>query len=287
MVDLVLHPVTRRAVDEFVGRPAHALMITGMAGSGKSSVAAQVVADVLKFDVAQYHTQPYVRTIRSVDNKAIPIEAVREVQKFLSLRVPGSRSLARAIVIEDAHFLTPEAQNALLKMLEEPPADTIVVLTTQSTESVLPTIQSRVRQLAVLPPKPDELKEYFIKQGYTPELAGRAMMLSGELPGLAASLLAQDDSHPLVEATTHARGILQSKSYERLLLVDSLTKQKQLCQDTLFVLGQMARMALARTTDPKAAQRWQRILRATYDATEHLNHNAQTKLVLTALMFEL
>ena len=112
-------------------------------------------------------------------------------------------------------------------------------------------------------------------------------MLSGGLPGLTTLLLEQQVDHPLVLAVTHARGILQSKSYERLLLVDSLSKQKQLCQDTVYVLEQMARMSLLVSTDPKTIARWQRILRAAYDATSQLRHNAQTKLILTKLMLEI
>ncbi len=294
--ELVFHPLTGLAVDEFIVRPAHAVLITGQSGSGKASAARFVVSRILqlpmdkpKDKIKALAVHPYVRTIRPEDNKAIPIETIRELQRFLSLRIPGSTSgsIARAVIIEDAQLLTIEAQNALLKTLEEPPAGTIIVLTATSTESVLPTIQSRVRQLAMLPPTADKLTAYFTALGYSLTNIQRALMLSGELPGLCAALLAEDSEHPLVIATAHARGILQSKSYERLLLVDGLSKQKQLCLDVLFVLGQMSRMALMRTADPKAARRWQHIMRVTYAATEQLGHNAQTKLVLTNLMLEL
>ena len=289
-LDIVFHAVTKRAIDEFIVRPAHAVMITGQTGIGKASTAQYVVSRVLGLSGAQtVKSHPYVRIIRPEDNKAIPIETIRELQRFLSLKIPGSSDAkhARAIIIEDAQQLTTEAQNALLKTLEEPPNDTIIVLTATSTESVLPTIQSRVRQVTILPPTPEVLTTHFTKLGFSAANIQRALMLSGELPGLSSALLTENNEHPLVAATTHARGILQSKSYERLLLIDSLSKQKQLCLDVLFVLGQMSRMALLRTTDPKASLRWQHIMRVTYTATEQLGHNAQAKLVLTNLMLEL
>jgi DNA polymerase III delta prime subunit len=288
----ILHPLTQLAVQEYISKPAQALLITGPGGSGKGSLAWHMVSEILQISRSSPESEPsnpYLRIIRPETGKSIPIETVRELQHFLSLSIPGSRpgSIARIALIEDAHHLTPEAQNALLKTLEEPPADTVIILTATGMDAVLPTIQSRVRQLAVLPPPRDKLVTHFESLGYPADEISRALMLGGELPGLASALLAQDTEHALVAATTHARGILQSKTYERLLLVDGLSKQKPLCLDVLFVLGQMSRMALERATDNKAAARWQRVLRATYDATEQLQHNTQTKLVLTNLMLEL
>lgn len=289
---LVFHPRTQLAVADYIARPTQALLITGPYGSGKASVARYLTTSVLDIDgvdTGKYEDHPYIRTIRPVDGKAIPIETIRNLQHFLSLSVPGSKSreVSRVVVIENAQLLTTESQNALLKTLEEPPPRTIIVLTAISRDAVLPTIQSRVRQLIILPPPVDLITSHFLDLGYSNSNIDRALTLSGELPGLASALLAKDSSHPLVAATTHARGILQSKTYERLLLVDSLSKQKPLCTDILFVLGQMSRTALLRNANGTAAQRWQRIMRASFQASQQLSHNSQTKLVLTNLMLEL
>lgn len=292
MTELILHPVTAHAVKDYIENPAHALLITGAPGSGKTFLAAYIVSRVLRLDPSNnsaYKSHPYVRLVRPDDGKTIPVETIRSLQKFLSLKVPTTDkdNIARAIIIEDAHLLSLESQNALLKTLEEPPADTILMLLIPSAEAVLATIQSRSRQLAVRPPGVDRLTAYFSSQQYDAENINRALMLSGELPGLATALLTGDTSHPLMTATTHARGILRSKTYERLLLVDSLSKQKALCIDILFVLTQMARMSLVRSIDDVSGKRWHRVLQAAYTAAEQLSHNTQTKLVLTNLMLEL
>jgi DNA polymerase III subunit delta' len=283
MSTLVFHPLTQVAVSEYLSSPSHALLITGPNGIGKASLAGYVVGQIL----GSYENHPYVRRLQPIDNKAIPIDTVREIQHFLSLVVPGSSGgqIARAIVIENAEMLTTEAQNALLKTLEEPPQDTVLILTANSLDNVLPTIRSRVRQMNVISPATDDLRMHFAGLGYDNELIDRALLLAGELPGLAAALLTEDTDHPLLLATTHARGILQSKTYERLVLVDGLSKQKDLVTNILFILGQMSRMALMRSS--AGADRWQRILAASYAATEQLRHNTQTKLVLTNLMLAL
>lgn len=71
-----------------------------------------------------------------------PIAAIREIIKSLRVKHfnPGN---GRGIIIADAHKLTPEAANAFLKILEQPPKGTIIILTAPSRESVLETVASR------------------------------------------------------------------------------------------------------------------------------------------------
>jgi DNA polymerase-3 subunit delta' len=291
-LELIIHPLTHSHIVQYIANPGHALLITGSKGIGKASVARWIVADI--FDIHQSvpdtdFDHPYIRVLRPIENKAIPIESIREVIQFLSLKVPGSdpAKISRAVLIEDAHLLTTEAQNALLKTLEEPPEGTIVILTATSNESVLPTIRSRATELTVLPPAMDAVRTYFTEMGNEQTEVTRLLTLTGGLPGLTAAMLNKDEEHPLVTAITHAKGILQSKVYERLLLVDGLSKQKELCLDICYVLCQMARATLARVSDERSAVKWREILVAADAAERQLLRSAQSKLVLTNLMLAL
>lgn len=73
--------------------------------------------------------------------QSIGIEEVRIVQKNLSLKPIQSNQ--KILVIYDAHLLTTQAQNALLKVLEEPPNNTIIILVSPSISTLLPTVISR------------------------------------------------------------------------------------------------------------------------------------------------
>lgn len=73
--------------------------------------------------------------------QSIGIEDIKLIQKKIFLK--PIKSPTKAVIIEDAHLLTIEAQNALLKVLEEPPEHTIIVLATKTKEVLLPTIISR------------------------------------------------------------------------------------------------------------------------------------------------
>lgn len=75
--------------------------------------------------------------------QSIGIEEIKKIQKKLFLKPVNSQQ--KAVIIEDAHLLTPEAQNALLKVLEEPPANTLIFLNTENKEMLLPTIHSRCK----------------------------------------------------------------------------------------------------------------------------------------------
>lgn len=287
--NLVLHDAVARALQGLMNRPAHAVLIVGATGSGKAVLAWHLSARLLQVSTDNVKKYPYITSIAPIDGKAIPIESIRELQHFLALKIPGTSQIARIVIIEDAQLLTLEAQNALLKTLEEPPADTVIVLTATTTEALLPTIQSRVRVMQALPPAANLLKQHFTAQGFLETDVDKALMLSGGMPGLAKALLTDQTGHPLYEATVQARSLLQASAYERLVLVDGLSKQKQQSQYIVYILGEMARMALLRSTESssKAAERWQKVLRASFAAQQQLRTNAQPKLVLINLMLEL
>jgi len=79
------------------------------------------------------------------NKKSIGIEEVREIGKFLKI-LPISHT-QKIVLIKDANVLTPEAQNSLLKILEEPPEYARIILDAESTEKFLATILSRCQVL--------------------------------------------------------------------------------------------------------------------------------------------
>lgn len=77
------------------------------------------------------------------NSQSIGIEDIKQMQKKLFLKPIKSKT--KAVILEDSHLLTTEAQNALLKVLEEPPEHTIIVLATDTKDVLLPTILSRCK----------------------------------------------------------------------------------------------------------------------------------------------
>ncbi|HEX5680964.1 MAG TPA: DNA polymerase III subunit delta', partial [Desulfobacterales bacterium] len=79
----------------------------------------------------------------------IKIDQVRELCQVLTMKPYEAR--VRVVIIADAHTLNPAAGNALLKMLEEPPARTVLILTAPQTGDLLPTIVSRCQHIRFKP----------------------------------------------------------------------------------------------------------------------------------------
>lgn len=73
--------------------------------------------------------------------RATPVDQIRAVKAFAQIKSP----VHKCVIIEKAHVMANAAQNALLKLLEEPPADCSFILTTVNKQNVLKTILSRVR----------------------------------------------------------------------------------------------------------------------------------------------
>jgi DNA polymerase-3 subunit delta' len=93
--------------------------------------------------------------------ETIKIEAIRDaVREILGLPFEAR---ARVVLINDAHAMTEQAMNALLKSLEEPPATSHLILVTASPRALLPTIRSRCQALA-LGPLPSHLLETHLQE---------------------------------------------------------------------------------------------------------------------------
>jgi len=285
MPDVILHPFTERQLAVYSTQPAHAIILAGPTGSGKSTLGRHMIEQVLGLSAGGFDNYAYTLLVQPVETKAIGIEQVRQLERFVSRKVPATGAHHRAIMIEEAHMLTPEAQNALLKTLEEPPAGTIIVMTAQQEQALLPTIRSRAQTVQVKAPPRQAIEAYFGAQGHSSSQVQQAYRMSGGLPGLMHALLTDVD-HPLVEATARARQLLGQSAYQRLLQVDELSKQKSLALDMLFILGQMAHISLQTASGP-AAKRWQRIQHVSYETVQSLQASAQPKLALTQLMLAL
>jgi hypothetical protein len=216
---------------------------------------------------------------------------VRQIQHFFSLKPTGtdlSEKTSRIVIIENAHTMTNEAQNALLKAIEEPPAGAVLLLSTISAQALLPTIRSRVQELTITPPTKAEQIAALKAQGYEDAAIQQALALSGELPGLTRALLDEDTEHPLRQAVDWSRTLLGATRFERLTLVDELAKQKELAGDICTVLSRMARTALKNPSlSSTQSQRWLNVLETAEKASDALRGHGQPKLILDSLSLHL
>jgi DNA polymerase III subunit delta' len=121
-------------------------------------------------------------------NQIIPVEQVRAIGEFLSL-TPGE-SERRVVLIDPADALNNNSANAILKILEEPPPQAVIILISHNSGRLLPTIRSRCRLLK-LKPLEDEQFSHVMRQiapGNSAEYIQTLGVLSNDAPGVGVVL---------------------------------------------------------------------------------------------------
>lgn len=223
--NLLLHPKTLADGKKFTKNPGHALLLVGVRGAGKDTLADSLAAEVLKIDADRLEAYPhFIRIKLLAEKQEISIDALRDALRRLNLKTQGESTIRRIIVINDAQLMSHAAQNSLLKNLEEPASDTIFILTAPSRISLLPTIVSRTWQLNVHPVDLASARSYYGDK-FSDNSIGSAWMMSGGSAGLLDSLLNESD-HPLKIQIDEAKKLLRLKRYERLLALNLLSKDR-------------------------------------------------------------
>lgn len=283
-MELVLHPKTLGQVTVFVEKPVHGLLLVGNIGAGKLSIAQYIATALLNVDHLNLLRHPYYQQI--TPEGSITIDQVRELKNFLLLKTTGGDPIRRLVVIEQAEMMTLEAQNALLKLLEEPPKDTVLILTSSQPQKLLTTIRSRIREIAIMKPAKADVLEFFstIDQ---PEVIKAYHMSDGNI-GLMHTLLNTDEEHPLATNINLAKEILKKTTYERLLLVNELANKDTVqLLNAIYSVCRAALKVAVEKDDQKRITEWYKRCKTIHSAQDELAYKPQNKLLLTHIMMSL
>ena len=160
-------------------RLPHALLIDGPEGSGKMTFARQIAA-ALNCEVQSDATRPLpcgrcnscrrindgsftdVKILKRNDGKAtIGVQQIKDFRSDMFLS--ATESGYKVYIIDEAEKMTPEAQNALLIVLEEPPKNVVIMLLASGTDSILTTIKSRTQYVTTSRFAPEALAAHLSK----------------------------------------------------------------------------------------------------------------------------
>lgn len=288
-----------------VSQPHHAYLLTGPEHLGKATAARRFAAAILCGQPdAPCGTCPNCRLLEAgnhpdylelAEDAKAGIDQVRALQRDLSFRAHSSRY--RVAVLPDAERLGGPAQNALLKLLEEPPAQAVIILTAVTPARLLPTTVSRCQQIRFTVPAAGEVTGGF-GTDISPAAAREAMIAADRRPGLAATLAA--DPEALAARQTWAAALEQlvsASTVERLNQAKALAAEEQLPKilDTWINLVRAA-LAGPTETEPKTVTRlrndlgqevlgeWYRRLFAT---RRRLRYNPNVQLLTEQLLLRL
>lgn len=260
------HEKQKKLFGEIVrnGQLGHAYAFVGDAHIGKTTFALEL-AKLLGADLI-------MDTVIYDEDAPLPIEAARNLQARLSLTPSGSCKVA---IVADAQDMTLSAANSLLKILEEPPARSLIILATSNFYSLLPTIASRVRRVNFAPASSQELDEALLQKGIDKAVGAEVWQYARGRIGLALRLAQDPLLFQAYQANRQKYGILESGTLlERLKAASALAELEgaQLRGFLLQAMEQWAQNASALPLGRKLLEAWR-----------DLRYNLNTKLVLDNL----
>lgn len=212
---------------------SHAHLIVGPDGIGKSLVASEFATKIL----GKENNRDYVDIVNYRPNKAsFGVDEVREIIEEVSKRpYEGDK---KVIIIHEGDKLTIQAQNALLKTIEEPPYGVYIIMLSQSLEVLLDTIRSRCQIYKLTPLSNEEMEKFLATiENQDPEKLKVALAYSEGIPGRAEKILYDEQLALLRDIIMKLLfDLLEHNNYLVLEFEEKLSKYKDNKEDILNII---------------------------------------------------
>ena len=284
-MSLIYHPLTLKALDEARSNAStQGYVFHGEAGLGKAS-AARALAQF--FNCAgggddgcgvcrqiEAGTHPSLIVVAPTDKPSIGVTAIRSLTQSMSLAA-YSQTGRRIVIIEPAEMMTDEAQNALLKLIEEPPAATTFILIASQAQALLPTVLSRLGVIHFAPVPLDDLAAWLVSERGMASLQARDVaLLAAGSPTRALDKLGT----PQAPGDGYAAALLAGTLFARLTGAVRIAATKPDLEAVATALHAHAHDGLAEATlEPGAASR---IMDASLLIRRHARANVSAKTAL-------
>ena len=226
-------------------RIPHAILLEGDKGTGRHTLM-QFLSRAAVCDgenapcgecrgchLAEVGTHPDITVVTPEDGKKnIAVSQIRDLRA--DAYVKSHMAARRVFVIDKADSMNEQAQNALLKVLEEPPADIIFILIAESAAALLDTIISRCTLLSLVPPETNMALEYLRKNtDFSEELIKEALSNTGNIIGAALDALSGAGTAAQTAAKRFADFLISGDEAGMLKVTAQLEKSRVLADEFL------------------------------------------------------
>ena len=210
---------------------SHAYMFEGPSGVGKNTMARDLATTLLEMENL-FNSPDYIEI--TPDGNSIKIAQIRKLQSDILVKPYKSYKI---YVIDEAQKMTVEAQNALLKTLEEPPKYAIIILITNNKESLLDTIKSRCEIIKFTPIPLVEIADYLTQTGVDKNRASLLANFSRGSMQKAIELSESEDFHIMRdEVQKYVETFLTGSMLDIMDIQSSIEKYKDNITNVLDLL---------------------------------------------------
>jgi len=280
---MILNQKTATNLKKYLRNPSQVLLLSGSDEASLEEAQNFITYHLLGENLNKLTTDQYVKKIKP-ESSVISIESIRELSRFLALKATSERKINKVVLIQKAHRMTVQAQNAILKMLEDTPDDTVFILSPTKPELMLTTVVSRSQRIDVLPVSLDQALKHFDAQFDENEIKKVYGISEGRI-GLMNALLT-DPEHALKNEIKNVKKFLLTSKYDRIQFFSQNFKEKDdfvNFVETLLLVSMAAQKSSGEANDKHSMRKWIKTSITAVNAAKQLQDNVQPRLVALSL----
>lgn len=241
MNSLVLQTSVKNQLKGIVELAPQSILLTGCRGVGLYTTAHALASQMTETGS--------IMTITPDEKGSIKIKTIREL--YSQTRTKHYEKLV--IIVDDADTMAQPAQNALLKLLEEPPEHIVFILTAHTPQILLPTILSRVQRLEIVPISDRQTDTLLDSLGVKDEkkrLQIRFMAIG--LPAEITRLVGEEEYFNTRSASIReAREFIQASVYQKLVTSYKIGNDRIKATNLLSDAAHITELSIKQKPDPK------------------------------------
>jgi len=275
MTKPIINPISEKAILMLVKKMPQSLLLTGDDGVGLSTIS-KYIAELRK--VTPVIILPEKDEKVDIDKGIISVEIMRRLYDDTRTKARGDR----IIVIDYAERMTHQAQNAFLKLLEEPGEGTYFILVSHSISKLLPTILSRVEKITIQRITTRQSEALLDSLKVTDKTKRNQLLFMAE--GLPAEIINLVNNNTYFEKRSlnvrDARELIRGSQYQKLLIAQKYKDDREAAQRLLLDMAKILKMSISSNPQPEAINR----LNAMLKAYEQIESNGNIRLVLANMI---
>lgn len=275
MLKPIINPISEGLINHFIKNMPQSTLITGEHGVG--------IGYIAKYIAELKNIKPQI-VLPEKDEKVDLIDGIIsvDIMRRLYNQTKSKHSSDQIIIIDFAERMNQQAQNAFLKLLEEPNPGVYFIIVSHSVSRLLPTILSRTSKLEIRPITTDQSNELLDTLNITDSVKRQQMLFMAN--GLPAELsrLAKDPEYFNKQSSIiiDARDLLKSDTYQKMKVINKYKDSRLDALKLLINTANLLKLTAATNPQPDIFKKIESILHI-YDLIEQ---NGNIKLVLAKLV---